>query len=110
MILDPLGPLGLVDAAGLLAKLDLANIPNYALVHDSFKQGLAAAEQSKAVPIDYGRTGILYRTDLVSGTMDSWSDFWKAVPQQTRKVILPDSPNHTLRNALLMLGFDGSSP
>ncbi len=109
MVLDPLGPLGLINAAGLLAKLDLANIPNYALVHDSFKQGLASPGESKAVPIDYGRTGILYRSDVVSEAMGSWADFWKAAPNHSGKIIVPDSPNHLLRNALLMLGFDGSS-
>ncbi len=109
MVSDALGPLGIIDAAGLLATLDLANIPNYAKVHDSFKQGLAGPGQAKAIPTDYGRTGILYRADLVVESMTSWADFWKAAPQQVGKVILPDLPNHTLRNALLMLGFDGSS-
>ena len=109
MVLDPLGPLGLIDAAGLLATLDLANIPNYALVHDSFKQGLADPVQGKAVPIDYGRTGILYRSDIVSEPIASWADLWRAAPKYSGKIILPESANHTLRNTLLMLGFNGSS-
>jgi len=109
MVLDPLGPLGLINAAGLLATLDLSRIPNYELVHASFKRGLASPEQSKAVPIDWGRTGILYRADLVSEPMTSWADFWAAAPAYTRQVLLPDSQDHALRNALLMLGLDGSS-
>jgi spermidine/putrescine transport system substrate-binding protein len=109
MILDPLGPLGMIDAAGLLATLTLANIPNYALIHDSFKQGLASPPQSKAVPIDWGRTGILYRTDLVSEQVSKWADFWSAASKHSGKVVIPDSPNHVIRNALLMLGLNGNS-
>ena len=109
MILDPTGSLGLLEAASLLAPLNLANIPNYALIRDSFKQDVASPQQSKAVPTDYGRTGILYRTDLVTEPMESWADFWKAAPKHSGKVVIPDGPPEVLRNTLLMLGLNGSS-
>src|SRR5262245_28772168 len=109
MILDPTGSLGVLEAAGLLAPLNPANIPNYALIHDSFKQGLASPQQGKAIPTDYGRTGILYRTDLVPEHIESWADFWSAAPNHAGKVVLPDSAPEVLRNTLLMLGLNGSS-
>lgn len=109
MVLDPLGSLGRVDSAGLLATLNLANIPNFELVDDSFKQGLAGEAETKAVPIDYGRTGILYRTDVVQEEPTSWSDFWAMAPDYSGKVIIPESQDHDLRNALLSLGYDGNT-
>src|SRR5581483_2629529 len=101
MILDPVGAgLGILNAAGLLLPLDLRKIPNYRLIAHAFKRDVASPGVHKAIPTDFGRTGILIRTDIVKYPIVSWEDFFRLIPKYPGKAVLLDEVNESLRNAI----------
>jgi spermidine/putrescine transport system substrate-binding protein len=109
MVLLDLHTGGRLDALGRIAKLDLSRIPNFKNVNPAFKQGLASAKQAKAIPTDYGRIGILYRTDMVSEPITKWADLWKLASKYSGKIALEDNQIGLTQVALLKLGYDGNS-
>jgi len=110
MVLLDLHSGGRLDALGKVAKLDLRQIPNYTkYVNPAFKYGMASAKTAKAIPTDYGRIGILYRTDLVSEPVTSWKDFWRLASKYSGKINLIDDEPGVIQAALLMLGYNGNS-
>jgi spermidine/putrescine transport system substrate-binding protein len=110
MILDPVGAgLGILNAAGLLLPLDLRKIPNYRLIAHAFKRDVASPAVHKAIPTDFGRTGILIRTDIVKDPIRSWKDFFRLIPKYPGKAVLLDEVNESLRNAILSLAYKGNT-
>ena len=96
--------------AGKLAKLDYMKIPNYGkYVNPAFKIGLVSPKQALGIPTDYGRVGILYRSDLMKEAPKSWKDFWKLAPKYSGKVNMIDDEAGVIQAALLMLGLNPNS-
>jgi spermidine/putrescine transport system substrate-binding protein len=110
MVLLDLHSGGRLDALGKVQKLDLSKIPNYTkYVNKAFKTGLVSATSAKGIPTDYGRIGILYRSDLMTEAPTSWKDFWKLAPKYSGKVNLIVDESGVIQAALLMLGYNGNS-
>jgi spermidine/putrescine transport system substrate-binding protein len=110
MVLLDLHSAGRLDAVGKIEKLDLSQISNYGrYVNSAFKTGLVSPSSAKGIPTDFGRIGILYRSDLMSETPASWADFWKLAPKYSGKVNMIDDQPGVIQAALLMLGFNGNS-
>ena len=57
---------------GLVEEIDTSQLANWNLVPDSFKALGQVNGKQYFVPWDWGFTSILYRTDKVSGTIDTW--------------------------------------
>jgi len=57
---------------GLVAELDTSKLTNWDKVPDSFKAIGQIDGKQYFIPWDWGFTSILYRTDMVSGEVDSW--------------------------------------
>ena len=109
LVLLDLHTAGQLDAAGLLENFNLANVPNYALVDASVKDGLAADSVAKVLATDLGRTGILYRTDMVSEEITKWADVWDLAPKYSGKINLLDVPVGLMPITLISLGYSGNS-
>jgi spermidine/putrescine transport system substrate-binding protein len=109
MVLLDLHQAGQLDAAGLLEKFNLANIPNYAGVDPNVKDGLASDAVAKVLATDLGRTGILYRTDMVSEEITGWPDVWDLAPKYSGKISLLDAPVGLVPISLISLGLSGNS-
>lgn len=98
-----------LDAAGLLAEIDPALIPNlehiapeaFELAHDP---GLRIS-----VPYTWGTTGLCYRSDLVSETPDSWLDLLDPSDELAGKVTMMATDRWLLLPAQKALGFSANT-
>jgi spermidine/putrescine transport system substrate-binding protein len=109
LVLLDLHQAGQLDAAGLLGRFNLDNVPNYANVDPAFKDGLASDKAGAVLATDYGRTGIVYRTDQVSEPITSWADVWDLSEKYSGKVTLLDAEVGTIPVSLISLGLEGNS-
>jgi spermidine/putrescine-binding protein len=109
LVLLDLHQAGQLNAAGLLATWNLDNIPNYDNVDAAFKDGFAADDVGKVLATDYGRTGIVYRTDMVTEEITSWNDVWDLAPKYSGKVSFLDNEVGVVPITLLTLGYPGNS-
>jgi spermidine/putrescine transport system substrate-binding protein len=58
---------------GLAAEIDTSKLTNWDKVPDSFKKIGQVNGKQYFVPWDWGFSSVLYRTDKVAGTIDSWA-------------------------------------
>ena len=58
---------------GLVAEIDTTKLTNWSKVPEKFKKIGQINGKQYFVPWDWGFTSILYRTDKIKGTIDSWS-------------------------------------
>src|SRR5207245_877374 len=60
-------------------------------------------------PTDFGKTGIGYRTDMVSESLTSWADLWNLAPKYSGKIVFVDFDVDVLGAALKYKGFSVNS-
>lgn len=58
---------------GLVQEIDVSKLANWSKVPESFKAIGRINGKQYFLPWDWGFTSVLYRTDKVSGTIDSWA-------------------------------------
>ena len=58
-------------------------------------------------PTDFGKTGIGYRTDMVSEPLTSWADLWDLAPKYSGKIVFVDFDVDVLGAALQVQGLLG---
>ena len=61
---------------GMLAQLDLTNIPNFALIDEEYTDQAYDPGNRYSVPYMWCTTGIIYNTTMVSRAPAAWSDLW----------------------------------
>ena len=94
----------LVDG-GYIAKLDLSRIPNQKYINPAFKGLWWDPNDEYQLPKDFGTTGVLYRSKLVSEPLTSWQEFFDlAKGKYSGKVVLVDSMGDVMVMPLKMLG------
>jgi spermidine/putrescine transport system substrate-binding protein len=95
---------------GFIQKLDLSRIPNQQYINNTFK-GLAWDPTDEyQLPKDYGTTGIMWRSKLVSEPVTSWQDFYDlATGKYSGKVVLVDSMGDVFTFPLKMKGYSLNS-
>ena len=91
-----------LTALGVLAKL--GDVPNMSLVADEYKNNSWDPTNASFAPTDHGRTGIIYRKDLVTTPPKSWADFFAMAPDYSGKVAMLDYEASVIDNVLVMLG------
>jgi spermidine/putrescine transport system substrate-binding protein len=96
-----------LSALGVLA--DLGDLPNLKFVSPQYKGNSWDATNKQFAPTDHGRTGIIYRKDLVTKAPTSWADFYALAPSLTGKVAMLDYKLSVMANTLKMLGKPPSS-
>lgn len=95
-------------AAGLVAPLDLANIPNRSKQLARFREpdlaGVSSAGVVYAVPYTYSEMGLIYDRRHFAQPPRSWQVLWQ--PQYQGKVLMYDGGYHAFSLAALTAGQD----
>lgn len=100
---------GMVEE-GFIQKLDLARIPNVKHINKAFKGLWWDPTDEYQVPKDYGTTGILYRSDLLSKVPQSWREFYDMIKTEgSGKTIFVTSQGDVFTFPLKMLGYSLNS-
>jgi len=95
---------------GYIQKLDYSRIPNFAHIDPALLSQSWDPNNEYHVPKDYGTTGILYRSKIVTEPVTSWREFYDlAVGKYSGKVVLVDSSGDVLVMPLKMLGYSLNS-
>lgn len=92
--------------AGLLATITYANVPNIRNVAPNFRDLAFDPRNEHSVPLTWGATGLLVRTDLVSVPYDTWNVLWELEPRQ---VGIWNDPRTIIGLTLQSLGYTASS-
>jgi spermidine/putrescine-binding protein len=102
-----------LNAQGRLLHLDQSQLSNFEHLEPRFKHGRTHDPESRVSIIkDWGTTGFMYRTDMISETLESWADFWEMAEKVRGCVTVLDSPGEVIGAALKMHGYsyNASSP
>lgn len=95
-----------LSAQNRLAVLDHSLLPNMEHLYPRFRTGRPHDPESHVSIIkDWGTTGFMYRTDKISETPQSWSDFWVLAKKYSGHVTVLDSPGEVIGAALKMRGL-----
>ena len=88
---------------GMLEELDYANIPNFSLIDDRFKNLSYDPENKYTVPYTWGTVGIIYNTTMVDEPITSWSAMFD--DRYARDVLLINNSRDALGFTLASLGY-----
>ena len=90
--------------AGLLQPIDTSRLSNWADVFDSLKtfEGAQDGDKQYFVPVDWGNTSIIYRTDLVDISEESWTLLWDE--RYAGKISVANSAEETIPIAAVLIG------
>ena len=102
-----------LSAQGHLLTLDHSKLPNLEHLESRFYQGRSHDPEGRVSVIkDWGTTGLMYRTDMIYETMESWADFWRLAEKLSGCATVLDSPGEVIGAALKMRGhsYNASSP
>jgi spermidine/putrescine transport system substrate-binding protein len=91
-----------LTALGVLGEL--GDVANMSFVADQYKGNSWDPDNTYFAPTDHGRTGIVYRKDLVTTPPTSWAEFFAMAPDYSGKVAMLDYQGSVMDNVLVMLG------
>ncbi len=95
---------------GYIQKLDFSRIPNSKYIDPAVMSQNWDPNNEYHVPKDFGTTGILYRSKIVTEPLTSWREFYDlAVGKYSGKVVLVHSAGDVLVMPLKMLGYSLNS-
>ncbi len=92
---------------GLLEKIDLNNVPNYANIHERFDHLAFDPTNEYSVPYMWGTLGILYNKTMVSDTVDSWNILWDE--KYANQIFMYNSQRDSIGVSLKRLGYSLNS-
>ncbi len=85
----------------MLEKINFENIPNFSNISDRFKSREFDPRNEYSVPYMWGTLGILYNTEMVDETVDSWEILWN--PKYEKNIYMYDSVRDSFAVALKIL-------
>lgn len=89
---------------GMLQKIDMSKITNYDLIDEKYK-GLYFDENNEySVPYNVGMIGIIYNTEMVDETPDSWSIMWDE--KYADNILTFNNPRDAFAISQFLLGID----
>jgi spermidine/putrescine transport system substrate-binding protein len=92
---------------GLLEELDLARIPNLSSLQSEFADQAWDPGNKHSVCKDWGTTGYVYDTTVITRELTSWADFLDAAQDEAAgKTTVLDDPKEVLGIALFSEGID----
>ncbi len=95
---------------GYIQKLDFSRIPNFQYIDPAVLSQAWDPNNEYHIPKDFGTTGILYRSKIVTEPLTSWREFYDlATGKYSGKVVLVDSSGDVLVMPLKMLGYSLNS-
>jgi len=94
-----------LSAEGRLLPLDHARLSNLQHLEPRFRSSRPHDPETQVSLVkDWGTTGFMYRTDVVTESPQSWADFWSLAPKYSGRVVVLDSPGEVIGAALKMHG------
>lgn len=90
-----------------LADIDFRNIPNFKNISANFRDLASDPGNRHTVPLNYGTTGILIRTDLIGHGVTRWDDLWDI--RYAGRIGLRAQPRELIAFTLLSLGYSPNS-
>ena len=94
---------------GLVAELDHAMIPNMKNLYPDAMKLEYDPGNTVSLPYAWGTTGLCYRSDMVSGTPDSWMDLLKPTDALKGKVTMLSTDRWLMAAAFLAQGHSVNS-
>jgi len=94
-----------LNQLGLAGKIDAAKIPNMKNLYPEANQLAYDPGNDFSVPYAWGTTGLCYRSDLVEGTPDSWSDLLQPSADLQGKVTMLATDRWLMAAGLLAKGY-----
>lgn len=94
-----------LNALGLAAALDHGKMPNMGNLYAEAAKLPYDPGNKFSVPYAWGTTGLCYRSDLVSGTPDSWNDLLKPSADLKGKTTMLSTDRWLLAAGALSLGY-----
>jgi spermidine/putrescine-binding protein len=91
------------------ALSSLGELANLSAVAPAYLGNSWDTENQFFAPTDHGRTGIIYRRDLVDADITSWADFFAAAPGLSGKVAVLDYNRSVMGSVMRLLGRPASS-
>ncbi|MCG3206885.1 MAG: Spermidine/putrescine-binding periplasmic protein [Anaerolineae bacterium] len=91
----------------LLAEIDYNHVPNFQNIAPNFKDLAYDPANRHSIPFNWGTTGILVRSDIVTEPVTRWADLWALA--RIGKIALRDEPRDLLGAALKSLGYSVNS-
>ena len=90
-----------------LALIDYDNVSNFTNVALNFRDLTIDPSNKHLVPLAWGTTGLVVRTDLTSTPVTRWADLWDE--RYAGKVLWWEQPRFSIAIALKSLGFSANS-
>lgn len=88
-----------------LLALDHTRLPNLRHLDSRFRHGRPHDPDCRVSMVkDWGTTGFMYRTDMLTEAPQSWADFWSLAATYSGRVTVLDSPGEVVGAALKMRG------
>lgn len=91
----------------MLHKIDFTNVPNFQYIDDRFKNLEYDPENEYSVPYFWGTLGILYNSEEITQTVDSWDILWDE--KYSGQILMLDSMRDTIGVALKRKGYSLNS-
>ncbi len=95
--------------AGMLDKIDWANVPNISNVGAAYLNLYFDPNQEYSAPYFWGTTGIAYDTSRVDGEITSWRDIFDPADAIKGRIGLLNDQRETIGAALRYLGHSANS-
>ena len=87
-----------------LKEIDMTKLENYKYIGEAYKNTNYDPNNKYSVPYMWGTLGILYNTEKVKETVDSWSILWDE--KYSGQILMLDSMRDSMAVALKKLGYD----
>lgn len=94
-------------AENRLAEIDFRQVPNFKNISANFRDLATDPGNRHTVPLNYGTTGLLVRTDLIGHAVTRWADLWN--PRYSGRIGLRAQPREVIAFTLLSLGYSLNS-
>lgn len=94
-----------LNQLGLVAPIDASKIPNMKNLYPEANQLAYDPGNTFSVPYAWGTTGLCYRSDLVSGTPDSWNDLLAPSDDLKGKITMLATDRWLMAAGLLAKGY-----
>ncbi len=92
---------------GLLATIDFQNVPNFKNISSNFRDLTFDPGNLHSIPLDYGTTALLVRSDLIGMEITHWNDLWN--PHLGGKIAARPMAYELIGISLLSLGYSLNS-
>lgn len=90
-----------------LAEIDFRQIPNFKNISANFRDLATDPGNRHTIPLNYGTTGLLVRTDLIGHAVTRWADLWDS--RYSGRIGLRAQPRELIAFTLLSLGYSLNS-